>query len=127
MSLKQYLIIVSSATIICWLAWLVVLFYINPNEAGFVGFFLFYCSLIFALVGSFSLIGFFGRVWFAKEKVIFRHLGISTRQALWFSVLLTGVLMLKGANFLRWWTVLLIIILLVLLEFFFLSRRVVRH
>jgi len=126
MSLKKYLFIMTFITVICWIAWLVVLFYFSPDEGGFITFCLFYLSLFFALIGTYSLLGFFGRVWFSKEQVIFRHLGISTRQSLWFSLLIIGTLMMQGVDFLRWWSVLLLIITLVLLEFFFLSRKVVR-
>jgi hypothetical protein len=124
MSLKKYLIFMSLLTLFCWLAWLVVLYFINPQEAGIVGFLLFYCSLFVALVGTFSLLGFFLRVWFSRQEVIFRHLGISTRQSLWFSLLLVGVLIMQGAGYMRWWSVGLLVLLLIILEFFFLSKRV---
>ena len=127
MSLKKYLFIMTLITLVCWLAWLLVLFYLNPQEAGFAGFLFFYTSLFFALFGTFSLLGFFGRVWFSKEQIIFRYLSISTRQSLWFSILLVGTLLLQGSGFIRWWNVLFLIIFLTLLEFFFLSRKVVRR
>jgi len=127
MSLKKYLFIMTLITLVCWVAWLVVLFYLNPFEAGFVGLLLFYISLFFALFGSFALLGFFLRVWFSKEQIIFRHLGIATRQSLWFSVLLVSTLLLQGSGFIRWWNILLLIIFLTLLEFFFLSRKVVHR
>jgi len=104
-----------------------VLFYVNPDEAGIIGFSLFYLSLLLALIGTFSLIGFFGRVWFTKERVIFRHLGVSTRQSVWFSTLLVGTLLLQGSGYLRWWSILLLVILVTLLEFFFLSRKIVQR
>jgi hypothetical protein len=117
----------SLLTLFCWLAWLVVLYYINPTEAGLIGFLLFYFSLFVAVFGTFSLLGFFIRVWFSKEEVIFRHLGIATRQSLWFALLLVGTLAMKGANFMRWWSILLLMLFLILLEFFFLSRKVARY
>lgn len=117
----------TTATLVCWVSWLVVLYFINPTGAGFIGFSLFYLTLLIALIGTFSLIGFFGRVWFSKERVIFRHLGISTRQSMWFSFLLVGTLILQGTDYLKWWSVLFLIVLLTLLEFFFLSRKVVRR
>jgi len=123
MSLKKYLIFMSFLTLFCWLAWLVVLFYLNPFEAGFIGYLCFYISIFFALIGTFSLLGFFIRVWFSKEPVIFRHLGVSFRQSLWFSMLLVAALILQGTNFLRWWNVLLLIIFMTFLEFFFLSKK----
>ncbi len=123
MSLKKYLIIMTSATLVSWIAWLFVFFFINPDEAGFVGFALFYISLFFALVGTFSLFGFFIRVWFTKEEVIFRHLGVATRQSFFFSILMVSALMLQGADLLTWWSVPLLVIFLTLLEFFFITRR----
>ncbi len=127
MSLKKYLILMTTTTFVCWLAWLIVLFYINPEEAGLVGFTLFYFSLFFALVGTFSLLGFFIRVWFTKDMVIFRFLGIATRQAFWLAILLVAALFMQSANFFHWWSIGLVILLLLLLEFFFLSRKVVRR
>ncbi|MDD5040149.1 MAG: hypothetical protein PHY34_03280 [Patescibacteria group bacterium] len=127
MSLKKYLLIMTSATLLSWVAWLVVLFYINPDDSGMVGYSLFYISLLVALVGTFSLVGFFGRVWFSREQVIFRHLGVSTRQSVWFSVLLVGSLLLQGTGYLKWWSLLFFIMLLTLLEFFFISRKVIHR
>lgn len=127
MSLKRYLTLMSLITLVCWIAWLVVIFYMSPEESNVLVFLLFYLSLFFALMGTFSLIGFFIRVWFSKDPVIFRHLGISFRQAVWFSILLTGTLILQGSGFLRWWNVLLLILFLVIIEFFFLSRKQFNH
>lgn len=127
MSLKKYLIFMTTATFICWLAWLIVVFYVNPQEAGFLGFTMFYVSLFLALTGTFSLVGFFGRVWFTREAVIFRHLGISTRHAVWFALLLVCALLLQGSGFLRWWNIFFLVLLFTLLEFFFLSRKVIRR
>ncbi|XOU95072.1 MAG: hypothetical protein ACNFW9_03330 [Candidatus Kerfeldbacteria bacterium] len=99
----------------------------DPFEAGSVGFLLFYMSIFFASLGTFSLLGFFMRVWFSKEQVIFRHLGVATRQSLWFSGLIVLTLMLQASEFLQWWSIVLLIIFMTLLEFFFLSRKVIRR
>jgi len=127
MSLKKYLIFMTSVTLFCWLAWLVVLFYMNPDEGGVVGFTMFYLSLFLALIGTFSLLGFFIRVWFSKETFIFRHLGVATRQSLWFSILLIVTLMFQGGGMLKWWSALLLVLFLVLMEFFFITRKVARY
>ena len=127
MSLKKYLIIMFSMTLVCWIAWLFVLYFMDPLGAGSVGFLLFYMSLFFASLGTFSLLGFFIRVWFSKEQVIFRHLGIATRQSLWFSGLIVLTLILQASEFLQWWSIVLLIIFMTLLEFFFLSRKVIRR
>ncbi len=127
MSLKKYLIIMFSMTLVCWIAWLFVLYFMDPFETGSVGFLLFYMSLFFASLGTFSLLGFFMRVWFSKEQVIFRHLGVATRQSLWFSGLIVLTLILQASDFLQWWGIVLLIVFMTLLEFFFLSRKVIRR
>ncbi len=116
-----------SMTLVCWIGWLFVLYFMDPFEAGSVGFLLFYMSIFFASLGTFSLLGFFMRVWFSKEQVIFRHLGVATRQSLWFSGLIVLTLMLQASEFLQWWSIVLLIIFMTLLEFFFLSRKVIRR
>ncbi len=117
----------SILSLVCWIAWIFVLSYLDPVESGALSHVLFYLSLFLALMGTFSLLGFFGRVWFSKEEVIFRHLGVSFRQAILFALFLTGLLMLQGVRFLRWWNVLLFMILLTIAEFLFLSKRPYRQ
>ncbi|MFA6909034.1 MAG: hypothetical protein WC289_04070 [Patescibacteria group bacterium] len=113
----------SVATLVCWVAWLMVLYYINPTEAGVVGFLIFYSSFALAVLGTFSLLGFFGRVWFSKEQIIFRHLGVAFRQAVWFAILLAVSLILQSQGLLTWWNGLLLITFLTIVEFMFLSRK----
>lgn len=113
----------SLATIFCWVAWLLVLFYMNPDEVGAIGLMAFYISLFLALLGTFSLVGFFVRVWFSRSQAIFRYLGIAFRQAVWFSVLIVVALILQAERYLTWWNALLLILFLVLLEFLVLTRK----
>ena len=123
MPLKRYLIGISISTLFCWLAWVTVLYYINPESSGFIGLFLFYISLLIALVGSFALLGFFFRVWFLAEDIVYKHVGVSLRQAILFSVLVVGGLFLQALRLLTWWNGLLFILGLVVLELFFLTRQ----
>jgi hypothetical protein len=121
MSLKNYLILMGFSTILCWASWLIVIFYVTP-DSGNLGLFLFYASLFLALAGTFSIIGFFIRYWFTSEEKLFKHIGIAFRQAILFSVLLTGCLILQSAHLLTWWNALLFILFLSILETFFLIR-----
>lgn len=97
---------------------------INPTEAGGVGFVIFYLSGFLALVGTFSLLGFFLRVWFSHEQVIFRHLGISFRQAVLFALLLIVALILQGERYLTWWNMLMLVAFLTVVEFVFISKTI---
>lgn len=123
MSLKKFLIFMSVVTLICWIGWITVVFYIDPNLTGFIGLFLFYVSLFFALIGTFSLLGFFFRVWFLKTEVVFKHVGIAFRQALLFSLLVIGAFVLQGMRVFTWWNAALFVISLSFIELFFLTRK----
>lgn len=123
MSLRRFLILATLGTVISWVGWLTILFYINPATAGSIGLTLFYLALFFALAGTFTLLGFFVRVWFTKEPVIYRHVGIAVRQSVLFSILVVGSLMLQGNLLYSWWSAALLLAALAILELFFLSRK----
>jgi len=84
---------------------------------------LFYISLGLGLAGAFFLLGFAVRAVFQKGVPLFRHIGVSIRQAIFFMVLLVGALVLQSARLLTWWNLLLFILFLIILEFFFLLRN----
>ena len=123
MSLKRFLIFMTIVTLICWIVWITVVFYIDPYSTGFIGLLLFYVSLFFALIGTFSLLGFFFRVWFLKTEMVFKHVGIAFRQALLFALLVIGAFVLQGMRIFTWWNAALFIISLSLIELFFLTRK----
>ncbi|MBU4332154.1 hypothetical protein KKD19_02200 [Patescibacteria group bacterium] len=122
MSIKNYLSLMFLATVICWVAFGMVLNYIDPQEAGFVGFALFYISLLFSLTGLLSLVGLVFRSRFSNAPV-FQRVHASFRQAIWFSGLVVFLLFLQGLKVLEWWNIVLFVLFLALLEFFFISHR----
>jgi len=106
-------------TIICWVAWVLTLILINPQQSDLIGFVLFYFSLFLAILGTASILGFLIRVWFRK-KPIFKQVEIAFRQGIWLGLLIPSILILKGLDLLRWWNALFLILFLVFLELFFL-------
>lgn len=123
MSLRRYLIIMGLGSLISWSAWFLIIFYIDPYNSGFVGLASFYLILFLALLGTLSLLGFFIRFIFLKKSVLFRHIGISLRQAILFSTLISFSLLLQANRLFTWWNAILLILSLALLEFFFLARE----
>lgn len=121
MSLKKYLISVSVTTLFAWVSWVTVLFYIDPT-AGWLAHVLFHGSLFLAVLGTFSLIGFFIRARTRPAEAVFRHISISFRQGIMLAVLVVGSLILMGAGLYSWWSGLLYLVFLVILEIFFLSH-----
>jgi len=122
MTLKKYLIFMGISTLICWLSFISVVFNISPEE-GVIALILFYLSLFFSLLGTFFLIGFFTRVLLNRKLPPFRHLNVSFRQAILFSILVIGSLILKASDLLRWWNLLFFILFLITLESFFSLKR----
>ena len=92
MTLRQYLILMSLGTLICWAAWVVIINTFAPNTAGILGLLFFYVSLFLALVGTFSVIVFLiRRVIIKNDEVIFRHVRRTLRQ----SIVVSTLLMMK--------------------------------
>jgi len=122
MTLRKYLNLMGALTLICWLAWVFVLFFINPDETGLIGFILFYFSLFLAILGSVAIIGFIVRARL-KNGPVFKQVENAFRQGIWLSIFLIGILLLKSLQLLEWWNGLVLFFFLVFLEFFFLSSR----
>jgi len=123
MTLKSYLILMTISTFFCWLAWGMVLFFIDPTQAGFIGLLFFYLSLFLALTGTISLISFFLRTLILKNEIVFRHVIISFRQAVFFSMVIVGSLFLESKDLFTWWNITFLVLFLTVLEFFFISQR----
>lgn len=109
-------------TLVCWGAFVVVLFRIDPETGGALAMALFFLSLFFALWGTLSLGGFLARYALQRNTVAFKHIGVSLRQALWFAVLVSLTLFLVSQELLVWWMSVFLISGLTVLEGFFLSR-----
>lgn len=121
MPLKRYLFLMGLATLICWLSLLTVVFCIDPTLTSTIGFMCFYFSLFFSLLGTFSLLGLIIRLAVKKHEIPYKNIGVSLRQALWFSILVTLSMLLLGQKMFAWWSLGLLICGLVVLETFFLS------
>lgn len=124
MTLKRYILIMLLTTLLCWGAFLLVLYRIDPESAGGVGMTLFFISLFFGLLGTLNLFGFFLRFVLLRNTVPFRHIGISLRQSFWFALLVCLTLLLIQEELLVWWMPILLVLGLMVLEGFFLARSI---
>lgn len=122
MSLKLYVLLLLIVTLVCWGLFAFVLFSVDP-ENGTLALIAFYAALFFAVMGTFTLIGYGVRSRMSRGEELYANLGISLRQGLLLSIGLIGVLLLQSIRLLNWWDGCLLVGFLVLLEFFFLSRK----
>ncbi len=128
MNLKQYLILMSLGTIVCWSVWFIVLGNVDPTDSGWLGFAFFYLSLFLSLAGTFSVIGFFVKQKFSKnDTVIFKHVRHAFRQGILLSILLIISLLLLQLELLNWLTGILLVVLFLILESILLSARKFRN
>lgn len=123
MTLRSYLIGMFVSTLFCWVSWILILVYIDPEQTSPVGILSFYISLFFAMVGTLTLCGFYLRVWFSKNEVLFAHVAPAFRQAIFLSIILVGSLVLQSFRLLTWWDGALLVGSVTLLEFYFMSRQ----
>jgi len=123
MTTKQFVILMLSVTIVCLGAWILVLFFINPETTGIIGFLLFYLSFFFGLTGMLSLLGFYLRYIFTRRFPEFEQAQIAFRQALFFGIIVVGALFLQSNQMLSWINALLLVALLTVVEFLIISLK----
>lgn len=124
MTLRQYLISMSLATLIAWLAFALVLFLVDPASAEIAGLIIFYVSLFLAILGTISVLGFFLRVKLHKGEVILpREVAGAFRQGFFLSFLFVSALYLQSKDMLVWWNIVLLVGAVTILEFLFISYR----
>lgn len=123
MTLRSYLMSMMLSTFFCWFSFGLILFYVDPTKAGFWGLAAFYASMFFATCGTFTLMGFYLRVWFSKNEVLFSHVLPSFRQAILLSIVLCVSLILQSFRLLSWWNGVILVAACALLEFYLRNER----
>lgn len=124
MRLKQYIILMLISAFLAWLALGLIIFGINPDEAGLGVYFLFYVSLLAALSCTLSIFGLAIRSWILKQNgIVSRQAAESFRQAMLLSAFFVGILYFQSKHILNWRIIILFIAALSMLEFFLISYR----
>jgi hypothetical protein len=114
----------ATGTIMCWVAWVFILFNVSPEQAGWIGFIFFYTSLFLGTVGTFSVIG----LLLKKQKsstddIIFRQVKRTFKQGILFGIFIILSLILLQFNLLFWWNAVLLALLYIVLEGAIVSGR----
>jgi hypothetical protein len=123
MTIKNYLLIILICTVVCWFSWFLVLFFMNPESVKYLSLGVFYFSLFFSLVGTFTLIGYFFRNKINDNEFSYRYLNNSSRQAIVLAGLIIVSLIMQSFAYLFWWNMLLLVVIGVFLEIFLISYR----
>ena len=105
-------------TLLCWLAFVFVLYNVNPGITNWLGFLLFYSSLFLALVGTAAIFGFVIRFIGLRHKLAFRSVKDAFRQSFLFSFFIVATLVLLSQDLFSWLNLFFLVVGLSVLEFF---------
>lgn len=95
------------ATVLAWGGWALVIYRVDPVEAGLAAFVLFYATLLVALAGTLTILGLVYRVGLMKRRdVLSREVRIAVRHAILLSTVAVVTLALSAQGTLRWWSLL---------------------
>ena len=122
MTLKKYILLMSSATVIAYLMLAMILSFFDP-QSGILAIILFYISIAIAIVGTFSLLGLLFRVLFTRGTLMFKKVLASFRQSVLFAVLIVLSLILQQNDLLTPLTIVFLIGALTILELYFLTQK----
>jgi predicted ABC-type exoprotein transport system permease subunit len=124
MSIRQYLATMAFATLLGWVVWILVLFYIDPTTTESIGFWFFYISLFLSLLGTYSVIALAIKIKLVKhEEIIFRQTKKTFKQALIFSSYAIVTLFLSQRDLLNWWNFFLLTSVYLFMEGAILTNR----
>lgn len=124
MTLKSYLWGMRISAVFSFAAWLLVLWYVDPEKSGAPGKFLFFASTFLFFSGIFIL--FF--TWLRRrvgedDQYALVYLGASFRQGILLAVMAMILLLLQQYRVLTWWDGALVVVGIFLVELYFLTRR----
>jgi hypothetical protein len=123
MSITKYFILLGLCTGLCWAALFAVVFLMNPNEAGWLAFLLFYISIGLASLGTAAIFLFFIKSKTSKDELPHKLLKASSRQAVVIALLIVIVLILQSFRWLAWWNLLTLLAVAGVIETILLAKR----
>jgi hypothetical protein len=133
---KKNILPLTIFSVISWASFILVMIFLEPcstysNVEGLfcqtpstLGQLLFYFSIFFALTCTYTIIGYFSRIWTQKMEVYSNFFNISLRQGILLAFTTIGILVFLSLDILKWWTTLILLITVILIEFNFLSREI---
>ncbi|MBP9760806.1 MAG: hypothetical protein KBD15_01020 [Candidatus Magasanikbacteria bacterium] len=127
MTLRQYFIIMGFGTVLGWVAWVFVLFNVDPFLDTGIGFLFFFLTLGFALIGTTSIAVF---VWYHEITRIamptFRLVQKSFTLGTMVTVVSMSWLFLQGKGVITLWNTIIFIAILLFLLLFKLSLKMTK-
>lgn len=122
MKLKNFLWLLEVLTVVFWVIFLLILFFVNPYKSEANVFILFFVSLLFAFAGTWSIIEFSLKVKFKGMEDVNKKILTSFRHGAMISLVGSGLLFMQGIGVLKFWDGIIFVLAVVLFEAYFLTR-----
>lgn len=124
MTLKSYLWGMRISTLLSFLAWMLVIWYVDPRSSGMVGPLLFYgIALLFLSSLLINFLTWSRRKMQGGDEIALAYLAVSFRQGILLAILAILLLVLQSFRVLTWWDGLLVAAGIFLVELYFLTRK----
>lgn len=122
MTHSRYISIIGFCGLLAWIGWFLVITKMTPFESMGTALTFFFLTFFIALTGTFTVLGFYFRVWLLKNEIFYKHINVALRQGVFLSLITVFCLVFQMIRVLNWWSGLLLITIAVLLEFYFSSK-----
>lgn len=121
MTLRTFLLGSFVGALLGWLVWAGIVIFLDPVQAGSIGFILFFLALFLAIASSASLLGFGVRRLISGTTHPAYAVRPSLRQGLWLSIFVNVLLIFQLLRLSQWWLTLIFILFFLFLELIFIS------
>lgn len=122
MTLRTFLLGAAVGALLGWLVWLAIVTWLDPMQAGGVGFVLFFLALFLAVASTAAVAGYgVRRLLSSASAHPSHHVRPSLRQGILLGVFFDVLLLLQLLRVGRWWLTLILIVLFLCIELVFLS------
>lgn len=121
MTVRVFTIGTALTAFLSWAIWLLIVNYLDPTRAGWLGFLLFFLALFLAIASVASLIGFFARRLVMPQRLPSYAVRTALRQGVLLGLFLDLLLFLQLIRLYQWWLAIFGICLFLFIEFIFLG------
>jgi len=122
MTHHRYISIIAFTGVLAWMAWVLIILKLSPYESMGLSLTFFFITLLIALSCTFTVFGFYFRVWLFKNEIFYKHINIAFRQGIFLGFITISCLVFQMMRVLNWWSGFLVVVVAVLLEFYFSSK-----
>lgn len=121
MTVRLFLLGALIISIAAWGIWLLIINWINPQEAGWTGYALFFLSIFLAVAATCALLGYIIRRLIQPAQMAAYRVKPSLRQGILLGLFLDILLFLQLQRLLRWWITVILLVLFLSVELLFLT------